>query len=117
VTGTGPISPPSGRPGHDGIGLSPARGCRPRRRGDRLARSGIPVVAADPHHGTRRLVRPAVGVALVIGGEGAGPVEPWTDSASTFVTIPMQAGVESLSVPAAGAVLLFEAARQRRVLR
>jgi TrmH family RNA methyltransferase len=53
-------------------------------------------------------------VLLVVGGEAQGVgIEPRT-YADVSVRIPMTAGVESLNAAVAGAVLLFEAARQRR---
>jgi len=52
-------------------------------------------------------------VALFLGGEGAG-LPPQVASAALRVSIPMAPGVESLSVGAAAAVLLFTAARKRR---
>jgi TrmH family RNA methyltransferase len=54
-------------------------------------------------------------VALVVGGEAAGAGERIRSSIERTVSIPMAAGVESLNVAAATAVLLFEAARQRRI--
>jgi TrmH family RNA methyltransferase len=54
-------------------------------------------------------------VTLIVGGEaeGAGP-EARALAGEQHVTIPMAAGVESLNAAVATAVLLFEAARQRR---
>src|SRR5262245_767726 len=52
-------------------------------------------------------------LALLIGGEGGGLPEAAGPSLDLRVAVPMRAGVESLSVNAAAAVLLFEAARQR----
>jgi RNA methyltransferase, TrmH family len=55
--------------------------------------------------------------ALVIGGEteGVGPeLQAW---GTEEVCIPLARGVESLNAAAAGAVILFEAARQRRLAR
>jgi RNA methyltransferase, TrmH family len=51
--------------------------------------------------------------ALVVGGEadGAGPA---ARAQATPIAIPMVGGVESLNAGVAGAVILFEAARQRR---
>jgi TrmH family RNA methyltransferase len=50
--------------------------------------------------------------ALVLGNEARGAADPeWADAPA--IRIPMAKGVESLNVAAAGAVLLFEAARQR----
>jgi TrmH family RNA methyltransferase len=52
---------------------------------------------------------------LLLGGEGAGLPEEAVARLDLRVAIPMAAGVESLSVNAAAAVVLFEAARQRRL--
>lgn len=55
--------------------------------------------------------------ALIVGSEAEG-VSPEMDAwSSEAVTIPLAAGVESLNAAVAGAVILFEAARQRRVAR
>ncbi len=56
-------------------------------------------------------------VALIIGGEAAGVGSRARALAETTVAIPLAGGVESLNVAAAAAVLLFEAARQRRALQ
>jgi TrmH family RNA methyltransferase len=53
------------------------------------------------------------GVALLFGNEGGGLAAPLLDSVDERVRIPLSNGVESLSVAAAAAVLLFEVARQR----
>lgn len=53
--------------------------------------------------------------ALIVGGEATGPGEEATTLASGRVCIPMAAGVESLNAAMAATVILFEAARQRRV--
>lgn len=50
---------------------------------------------------------------LVIGGEAAGAGQE-VRALATPIAIPMQAAVESLNAAIAGAVILFEAARQRR---
>jgi TrmH family RNA methyltransferase len=52
--------------------------------------------------------------ALAIGSEAHGPSQEVRQRA-TPLTIPMQGGVESLNAAVAGAVILFEAARQRRL--
>jgi TrmH family RNA methyltransferase len=54
-------------------------------------------------------------VAIVLGGEGSGLAAVPRGALRSSVRIPMREGSESLSVAAAGAVLLFEAARARRV--
>jgi TrmH family RNA methyltransferase len=53
--------------------------------------------------------------ALLIGNEGAGLPEAWTQSADARVTIPCPGPVESLNAAVAGSVLLYEAMRQRSV--
>lgn len=51
--------------------------------------------------------------ALIVGGEAAGAGAA-ARAAATAIAIPMQSAVESLNAAVAGAVILFEAARQRR---
>lgn len=51
---------------------------------------------------------------LLLGNEGGGVDEQLMKQCNVRLRIPMHAGVESLNVAAAGAVMLFEAARQRR---
>ncbi|HEX4823238.1 MAG TPA: RNA methyltransferase [Candidatus Polarisedimenticolaceae bacterium] len=53
-------------------------------------------------------------VALFLGAEGSGLPEALRGALDATVAIPMSGAVESLSVGAAGAVLLIEAARARR---
>ena len=53
-------------------------------------------------------------VALFFGGEGSGLPADLSGRLDAAVKIAMRPGVESLSVGSAAAVLLFEAARQRR---
>jgi TrmH family RNA methyltransferase len=52
---------------------------------------------------------------VVLGGETAGVSNEVRTYADLEVTIPMATGVDSLNVAAAGAALLFEVQRQRRV--
>lgn len=53
-------------------------------------------------------------LAIVLGSEAEGLSEPLVTSAGLdVVRIPMQGGIDSLNVSVAGAVLLFEAMRQR----
>ena len=56
-------------------------------------------------------------VALVVGNEGAGLTDAVLAAVRTHASIPMAPHVESLNAGAAGAVALFEAARQRRMAR
>jgi TrmH family RNA methyltransferase len=54
-------------------------------------------------------------VAIVVGNEAHGISDPVAAHLAARVAIPMARGVESLNVAAAAAVVVFEAARQRRV--
>ena len=54
-------------------------------------------------------------LVIVLGREGAGLHELVRRTCDHLLRIPMAGGVTSLNVSAAGAVVLFEAARQRRV--
>lgn len=79
-----------------------------------LARLRIPAFGADPRRGVAHDAFDWRGpFALVLGGEGAGLDPAWEAALASRVRIAMHGEVESLSVPAAGAVLLFEASRQR----
>ena len=51
--------------------------------------------------------------ALLIGNEGSGLSQSLIAAATHRVTIPMPGKVESLNAAAAGAICLFEMARQR----
>lgn len=51
--------------------------------------------------------------ALIVGSEATGPSD-WSVEHAQGVAIPMQGSTESLNAGVAGAVILFEAARQRR---
>ena len=55
-------------------------------------------------------------LALLLGGEGAGLPREAEAAIDLRVAVPMAPGVESLSVNAAAAVLLFTAARKRRAI-
>jgi TrmH family RNA methyltransferase len=81
----------------------------------RLRARGLRLIGADPVRGAdydrSNLAGPT---ALVFGGEGAGLAAEWRAALDDYVRVPMRCGVESLSVGAAAAVVLFEAARQRR---
>ena len=81
----------------------------------RLEARGVRVVAADARavraYDDADLRGP---VALLFGSEGSGLAPELAARADDAVAIPMAAGAESLNVSVAAAVLLFEAARQRR---
>ena len=54
-------------------------------------------------------------VAIVVGSEAHGLPEATVAAADALLTVPLAVSVESLNVAVAGAVVLFEAARQRRL--
>lgn len=93
----------------------PVLRAEPRELLGRLRARGIAALGADPSGGTdyrdSDLTRP---VALFFGSEAAGLPRELLKSLDERLHIPLRAGVDSLSVAAAAAVLLFEAARQRR---
>jgi len=76
---------------------------------------GLTLVAADAHGATEYSSmdwrRP---FALVIGSEAHGVSPGLREAAAQVVYLPMAPGVESLNAAVTGAVLLFEAMRQRR---
>lgn len=93
----------------------PALRAEPRELLGRLRARGIATLAADPAGGTdyrdSDLTRP---VALFFGSEAAGLPRELLLALDERLHIPLRAGVESLSIGAAAAILLFEMARQRR---
>jgi tRNA G18 (ribose-2'-O)-methylase SpoU len=67
--------------------------------------------AATPRFWNVDLTQPTV---FLLGNEGAGLSAPLQHYATTQVSIPMQADVESLNVAVAAALLMYEACRQRQ---
>ncbi|WAM15630.1 TrmH family RNA methyltransferase [Rhodococcus sp. JS3073] len=57
------------------------------------------------------------GTVLVIGNETRGMSAAWRDACDTVVNIPIGGAASSLGAPSAGAVALYEIARQRRRTR
>lgn len=86
------------------------------RAREELHARGIPLVGADAAGEVDYVDYDwTAAAAIVVGGEGAGLAEVPRSALAATVCIPMHEGAESLSVAAAGAVLLFEAARARRL--
>lgn len=81
-----------------------------------LANHGIAVVATSPG-ATREFWDADLSgaMAIVVGSEQRGLEADWLDAADTRVKIPMGGLADSLNVATAGALLLYEALRQRRV--
>lgn len=75
----------------------------------RLRQAGFTLVAASlgPNAIDVSGYEPPERVALLLGTEGAGLSRSWLDEADTHVTIPMAAGIDSLNVAAAAAILAY----------
>lgn len=82
---------------------------------EKLKESGVWIYGAAATGGVMPWAADLRGpVCLVLGGEGEGLRPLVTRSCDALLTIPMQGRVGSLNVGAAGAVLCYEVARQRR---
>lgn len=82
---------------------------------ERARRHGLRILAAGPRGGTpldRADLRGPV--AIMLGSEGAGLPQDALERVDETVTIPMAGPVESLNVAVTAALLVYEAARQRR---
>lgn len=81
----------------------------------RLVAEGWDVVGTAADGSARHDVHPwGEAVALVLGSEAHGVPDEVAALVPTWVRIPMAGGVESLNVAVAGAVVAFEATRDRR---
>jgi TrmH family RNA methyltransferase len=82
--------------------------------------AGIKIVAASSHSAAASGAGADAGadlrgaVAIFIGNEGAGLPREIENVADARISIPMNAGVESLNAGVAASVVLYEAARQRQ---
>lgn len=82
----------------------------------KLRKANVRLIATSSHKGTpldqARLAEPS---AVFIGSEGAGLPRAVLAQVDELVAIPHAAQVESLNAGVAGSIVLYEAARQRRV--
>lgn len=80
-----------------------------------LRKRGVRCLAAHPHAGQRMLPEADFrgDCCVVFGNEGHGLTPAVLAVCDEPVAVPMQNGVDSLNVGSAGAVFLYEAARQR----
>lgn len=80
-----------------------------------LKSSGVKCLAAHPHTTQQRISQANFrgGACIILGAEGNGLTPRLLEMCDEKVVIPMQKEVDSLNVGAAGAVFLYEAARQR----
>jgi TrmH family RNA methyltransferase len=82
-----------------------------------LKQHGLRVLATSSHKGKPLHEANFTGAAMIIvGNEGAGVPQEILSLADELVTIPHSARVESLNAGIAASILLYEAARQRKVL-
>lgn len=80
-----------------------------------LRRQGVRVVTTSPQGDVDLWDADLRGaLAIVLGTEGAGLAGVWLDGADERVRVPMAGLADSLNVATTGALLLFEALRQRR---
>ncbi len=92
-----------------------AREPRIRDRIERLRSAGFKVIALDPRSPLRWDDLDLTGrIVVAAGGEGRGLRPGILEAADHRASIPLAAGVESLNVSVAVAIVLFEAVRQRR---
>lgn len=76
---------------------------------------GLPLVSTVAHGGSApEDAALGAGFVLLVGSEAQGVPGEVSAAASVSVTIPMEGSVESLNAAVAGALVAFEAARQRR---
>jgi len=80
-----------------------------------VAARGLPVLAAALGEAARPPWEHALGdgAVILLGAEATGLPGAWLESATGRVLIPMRGIADSLNVAAAGAMLLYEALRQR----
>ena len=79
-----------------------------------LKQKDLKIVAADPHSETFLYNEDlAQGSAIILGSEADGLSSTWHDEAK-LVKIPMHGVCDSLNVSVAGAVMIYEALRQRQ---
>ena len=79
-----------------------------------LRARGVRVVATSPAAPVLYWSQPLTGaVAIVVGPEHDGLDAAWLDAADALVAVPMHGRADSLNVATTGALVLFEALRQR----
>jgi TrmH family RNA methyltransferase len=90
-------------------------GATPENLLNTLAAAGIPLIATDltgtTVYSAARLSGPA---AVVFGNEGQGVSGELLAAADERIIVPIYGKAESLNVATAAAIILYEAARQRR---
>lgn len=110
-----PFNPKVVRAGMGAHFRVPIRALDEAARAELEARCPLRVVAAGSGEVLYDEIDWRQAAALIIGAEAAGVGEVGRRLGTVSAAIPLAAGVESLNAAVAGAVILFEAARQRRV--
>ncbi len=81
-----------------------------------LSRKGIKIIVTSPEgSGLYTDIDYTLPAAVVVGSEDSGLGGEWFDAADVMTRIPMRGWADSLNVSVAGAVMLYEASRQRRI--
>lgn len=79
-----------------------------------LKQKGIKILATETRAQNRHYdTDMSVPTALVLGSESRGLSEKWLKTADKKISIPMEAGIDSLNVSVSAGILVFEAKRQR----
>lgn len=91
--------------------------CQAEQAIDYLNQRGVPIIATSPSADYSYWDADyRAGCAIVLGAEHTGLGQRWLEAAEARVSIPMQGLADSLNVATAGALLLYEALRQRTSL-
>ncbi len=113
--GTDPWNPSVIRASMGSVFALPVLACDERQARAWLQRRGMRTVATSPAGEMDLWDAELTGpVAVVLGPEHAGLSPRWLETASARVRVPMRGASDSLNVGVTGALLLFEAVRQRR---
>jgi RNA methyltransferase, TrmH family len=84
---------------------------------EKLRTKGVRLIATSSHKGTPLDQADLKGAtAMFFGNEGAGLPRELTDQIDEFISIPHTPQVESLNAGVAASIVLYEAARQRKLL-
>jgi TrmH family RNA methyltransferase len=109
-----PFNPNAVRASLGALFRHPVVTCSPQAFFEWCRRHEILILAASPH---AREVYTDVDMrgatAILLGSEAWGLSSYWTEARARLVTIPMKGHVDSLNVSVSGAVMLYEARRQR----
>lgn len=94
---------------------TPAIACTSAEAIHYLKQNNIKILAATPHTlKTYYSINMQHGIAITIGSEKDGLSEQWLKNADEKILIPMSGEVDSLNASTSGAILIYEAVRQRQ---